>query len=525
MLDIKTLIFANIIINIINAFVIAIIWRQYRKNFHGLLFFLVDMVFQAVGFFLIFFRGVFPDVLTIVFANAFLITGALFVLVGFERFFGMKQKNIHNYVFLALFICVIVYFSLFQSNLSIREIGISASIIFIIVQICWLLFRRVDLNFRRITRLSAFVFLAYILISFIRIIVLTVFPASTNNFFNSGVIGSISIAVYMLLSILITMSIILLVNTRLLMDVQDQREKYNTTFDSSPYAIILTRLSDGKIFEVNKGFVKLTGYQPSDVIGESTLSMKLWAREEDRAWVVNELSKGNNVQETEMQFRKKSGDKMTGLLSSAMIMINNEKAVITTVSDITEFSRMRNELHDLAMHDFLTGLPNRKLYYDRFIIAAANANRNNKKLAVISMDVDLFKSINDIDGHDTGDQVLVAISSRLNKLLRKADTIARFGGDEFVLLIWDIDSRSAVVKVVGKIRECLSAPINIDEHPVQITTSMGIALYPEDGDDIKDLIKKSDKAMYYVKESGRDNYQFFGELNNCKQVRNKEGIV
>jgi diguanylate cyclase (GGDEF)-like protein len=162
----------------------------------------------------------------------------------------------------------------------------------------------------------------------------------------------------------------------------------------------------------------------------------------------------------------------------------------------------------MATHDALTGLPNRTLLYDRFDIALASAQRKKTKLALVSLDIDNFKTINDKLGHETGDKVLVEVACRLTSSLRAIDTVARFGGDEFVLLLWEIDHPDDAIKVMQKILHSFRRPFILDEHKLIVTASIGIALYPEDGKDINDLLKKSDEALYCVKNNGRDNYQF-----------------
>ncbi len=512
-LDIKTLIFLNFVINLVNTSVMAIIWHQYRKHFAGLLLLLVDMILQTTGFFLVLLRGSIPDLISIVLANTFIMAGALFVLIGLEQFFGIKKRHACNFILVAISGCILTYYSLIEVNLTIREISISATLAIMGGQCFWLLFHRLDPGFRKIAKLPMIVFLTFIAVNCGRIILLTIFPMQTREFFKAGLLDSVAMAMYITLSVLVTMSFILLVSRRLLDEVQNEKEKYNTAFNSSPYAILLTRLSDGKIFEVNDGFINITGYRPSDVIGKTTTDANFWLKEEDRLMVADELAKGNEVNEVEMQFRNKRGDVLTGILSSKMIIANNEKCILTSVSDITEISKMRKKLHDMAMRDALTGLPNRILFYDRFIIAKANAQRGDKSVAIVSLDVDHLKSINDHFGHDAGDKVLVTSGNRLSGLLRATDTVARFGGDEFMILITEISNKNDADKIVKKINECLSRPISIGEHTVRVTASTGIALYPEDGSDIDDLIKKSDQEMYRVKENRRNNIQFFSYLN------------
>lgn len=514
-IDIKTLILLSVVINMVNFCVMVILWRQYRKYFAGLSSLMAYMIAATTGCFLILLRGLIPDFLSIVLGNTFIIMGALFVLIGFEQFFGIKGRHIYNYILVVGFMCVITYYSLVQPNYMARDISFSATLMLLNLQCFWLLFHRVDLRFRKIARLPEIAFLIYVAVNCGRIILLLIFPIQKSDFFEFAIVDAVSITLYIMLGVFVTMSSILLVSRRLLEEVQTEKDKYNTIFHSSPNAIILTRFSDGEIFEVNDGFTRITGHLASDVIGKKTTDINLWCNEEGRLRILNEISRGNEVREFETQFQDKLGNTLTGLLSSKILMINQEKSILTSVSDITEMSLMKRKLQDMALHDSLTGLANRTLFFDRFEIAKANAQRANNKLAVISLDADLLKSINDHWGHDAGDKVLIAISNRLSNLLRKGDTIARFGGDEFMVLLTELSNKDCVAEVAAKMNELISQPINIGEGIVKVTVSIGIALFPEDGTDLIDiLMKKSDKAMYQVKENGRGNFQFYSDLKS-----------
>ncbi|OHE40911.1 MAG: hypothetical protein A2Y16_03245 [Tenericutes bacterium GWF2_57_13] len=506
--DIRTLILLNFIINIINAFVMGLIWRQYRKHFAGLAFLFVDMLLQTTGFLLSLLRNVLPAFVSIVLSNVIIMVGALLILIGLESFFDQKNKHVHNYVLLGIFFGFMVCFGLIWPSLAAREIVISAMIILINGQTCVLLFRRIAPKVRPIARMTGFTLLTYVAISVARIILLSILPFQTNDFFQSGILDSIYITLYLALSVLITMSMSLMVAGRLLWEVRIEKEKYNTTFDTSPFAIILTRLTDGKIFDVNESFTTITGYPTEDVVGKTTLELNLWHREEDRAFIVGQLSKGNEVRNLEMQFRKKDGRILTGLISSRLIDVNRERCIITSVGDITEMVDLRHELQSMATHDVLTGLPNRKLFYDRFELARTNAHRDNSRFAVVSMDIDMLKNINDQYGHHAGDLVLTAVAERLSDSLRADDIVARFGGDEFVMLVDRYDSFEEIKDVVEHVLRTVAEPIEIEDHRIRVTVSVGIALWPDDGLDLDALLKTSDRAMYLAKEKGRNNYQY-----------------
>jgi len=160
-----------------------------------------------------------------------------------------------------------------------------------------------------------------------------------------------------------------------------------------------------------------------------------------------------------------------------------------------------------ATHDSLTGLPNRALFGDRLHMALAQAQRNHRTLAVVLLDLDRFKGINDMLGHNVGDQLLEAVGKRLTSLMRKSDTVARWGGDEFILVLPEIARVEDVAKVSRRTLEAFRKPFVLGSHRLHITASIGIATYPNDGEDADTLIKNADTAMYRAKEQGRNNYQ------------------
>jgi diguanylate cyclase (GGDEF)-like protein len=185
--------------------------------------------------------------------------------------------------------------------------------------------------------------------------------------------------------------------------------------------------------------------------------------------------------------------------------------VFTIFDDITERKQMEHQLEEMATHDFLTGLPNRVLLLDRFTIAAALAHRNKSRLAVMSLDLDKFKSINDTLSHDAGDQVLKVISTRFTGIIRASDTLARVGGDEFTLVMLETSQVEDAAAIAQKILDSFTEPLLIDGHQLHSSISIGIAIYPEDAEDLETLTKKADAAMYYSKGHGRNQFKFFGD--------------
>jgi diguanylate cyclase (GGDEF)-like protein len=178
--------------------------------------------------------------------------------------------------------------------------------------------------------------------------------------------------------------------------------------------------------------------------------------------------------------------------------------------DVTQRKQFEQKLADMATHDPLTGLPNRSLLSDRLTIGLALSRRNGNRLAVLMLDLDRFKVINDTMGHTVGDDLLKAVAGRLESVTRKSDTIARIGGDEFVLVLPQVAQPKDAAKLAQRILDVFQEPFVFDDHRLKITTSIGIAVYPDDGKDIDILLRNADNAMYQAKEEGRDMYSFYG---------------
>jgi diguanylate cyclase (GGDEF)-like protein len=177
-----------------------------------------------------------------------------------------------------------------------------------------------------------------------------------------------------------------------------------------------------------------------------------------------------------------------------------------------------HEIEHLAYHDALTGLPNRPLFTDRLIVALAQANRGDQKLAVFFLDLDRFKDINDSLGHSMGDSLLKAVAERIRTCVREGDTVARFGGDEYTLLIPRIEHIEDAAKIAEKIIETLKIPFVINGQELFVTTSIGISIFPHDGVDPETLVRNADTAMYRAKEQGRDNYQLYAPEMNARAL-------
>ena len=216
----------------------------------------------------------------------------------------------------------------------------------------------------------------------------------------------------------------------------------------------------------------------------------------------------------ETPLRDKSGSMRQAAFFSEIIDIDGVEHILTYVQDITERKETEARIEFLAHHDPLTGLPNRVLFRDRFTLGTAWAERSDSKVALLFVDLDHFKTINDTLGHPVGDQLLQQVAQRLRDCVRDTDTISRQGGDEFLIALTDVDDLDAVSQVATKVLGTLGAPFLIEGHELTATLSMGIAVWPDDGQDFDVLLQRADTAMYQAKDAGRNTYRFYtAEMN------------
>ncbi|MBD0703439.1 EAL domain-containing protein [Pseudomonas sp. PSB1] len=291
-------------------------------------------------------------------------------------------------------------------------------------------------------------------------------------------------------------------------------EKFAKAFHSSPDAITITERDSGRYLEVNDGFCRLTGYRADEVIGHTVYEVGIWAEEKQRMALLAELELKGRVHHQEMLGRNKRGEILTVEVSVEPIMLNETACLLLTARDVSLLRNAEAQIRHLAYHDPLTNLPNRALLMDRLSQQIALLKRHNLRGALLFLDLDHFKHINDSLGHPVGDTVLKIITARLEASVRLEDTVARLGGDEFVVLLSGLEgTRSAVSQQVQNLadtlRELLSEPMFLDGQRLQVTPSIGMALIPDHGSTPTDLLKRADIALYRAKDSGRNTSQMF----------------
>ena len=271
---------------------------------------------------------------------------------------------------------------------------------------------------------------------------------------------------------------------------------------------------------VNPAFTRLTGYGGAEVVGLNPRFLRSGRHDSEfyKAMWACLLDQGH--WEGEIWNRRKDGEIYAEHLT--INSIRGDDGHITKFAgifrDITERKKDEERVRTLAYFDTLTQLPNRRLLTDRLNLAIAHAHRHGIELAVMFLDLDLFKRINDTLGHDVGDAVLIEVSSRLLACVREGDTVARIGGDEFVILLPELEDAADAARLAARIIESIKAPLHLAERELFVTTSIGIAVYPEDGGGADALLKAADMAMYQAKESGRNSYQLYSAATNARSM-------
>ncbi len=306
-------------------------------------------------------------------------------------------------------------------------------------------------------------------------------------------------------------------------DAEENRRLARLVFENASEAILITT-RDNRIHDVNPAYLQITGYRREEVIGRNpniassglhnlAFYQAMWRELLDRGrW------------EGEIWDRRKTGEAYPKWLSINAIRDRNGRIqhYVGIFSDITQQKILEERLQHLAYHDPLTDLPNRTHFRDRLDHEIAIAHRHGNRLAVLFIDLDRFKLINDTLGHEAGDRVLIEIANRLRQAVRNVDTIARISGDEFTVILTDLDSPDPVSPIADSLIANLQRKVVIQDHDLFIGASIGVSLFPDDGEDAETLVKHADTAMYHAKERGRGNHQFFSAEMNLRNERRRE---
>ncbi len=289
--------------------------------------------------------------------------------------------------------------------------------------------------------------------------------------------------------------------------------------ESSLEGIMITD-EHANIVSVNPAFTRLTGYTPEEVIGRNPSLLSSGRHEPEFYANMWKQLRAEGHWQGEVWNRRKDGAFYPELLTITAITDRDGRLTnyAALFSDISALKESEEQIRHLAYFDPLTGLPNRRLLEDRLQVAIAHAHRNRGRVAVMFVDLDRFKRVNDTLGHAVGDRMLIEVARRLRESLREDDTVARMGGDEFLIVLSDLGGPDDTAHTASRLIEALRDPVRIGDHELIITTSIGISIYPDDTDDATTLIKNADIAMYRAKDEGRNSFQLYQPAMNARSL-------
>ena len=290
--------------------------------------------------------------------------------------------------------------------------------------------------------------------------------------------------------------------------------RYRAAFDTSPDVIVISRITDGVYVDVNPTFTSVTGWQPEEVIGKSSKDLDIWVDYNNRDAMLEIVGKGENFRGVEVQFRKKNGTTLWGVVFATTVEANGVPCLLIQVRDVSAEKQAEEEIRSLAFYDQVTGLANRRLLFEQFRKSIALSSRTHRKRAMLVLDLDNFKNLNDTRGHHTGDLLLREVANRLMECVNSADTVSRLGGDEFVLILEELHgypeiAATQAMGVAEKILHSLARPYLLEHVECRASCSIGISVFGDNQADFNHVLQQADIAMYQAKASGRNTMRFF----------------
>jgi diguanylate cyclase (GGDEF)-like protein/PAS domain S-box-containing protein len=309
---------------------------------------------------------------------------------------------------------------------------------------------------------------------------------------------------------------------------EEELRRAATVFDNTDEAIIVTN-AERDIVLVNKAFTVITGYKPDDVLGKNPRLLKSGRHDVAFYQTMWDTLKRDDQWRGEIWDRCKNGDVFPAW-ENINVVRDEQGRIINYVAIFTDISILKEpeeRLAHQAHHDALTGLPNRLRFIANLEQAIESAKRHNQKVALMFLDLDRFKHINDTFGHDVGDQLLKTIAERLKSCVRAEDTVARLGGDEFTVVLTEVVEAEDAGLIADKIVKIVRKPVTLDTHTIDTSTSVGISIFPDDAVDSEGMVKAADTAMYHAKAMGKNSFQFITAelaLRTLKHVQIEQGL-
>ena len=522
-LDLFTLIVVQYITFTIQAIVLFI---QHRTNraYHGTGWWVAGVSAMALGGALMPFVYSPSLLLIAALANPLMVLAQVFLYVGMLRYWGKREKPLRIALTYAAFLLVYFYFIFADYNLSVRTILVNAILAVISILTATVLINRKNRKMTSIEGLVTFAFLSYALFLIARAVGALVFPPMQS--YDDQRFGlEMAFIVPIIVSALWTYGFIILINQRLNREVLLEKEKMQNVFNTGPDAVIISRLSDGSMVDVNERFSAMTGYTREESIGKTTLELGFWGDPVERECFLAELKRNGFCESMDFVFGRRDGSRFDGAISARTLLIHEIPHAVSLVRDMTTIKQSEEKIQQLvrqletqrnaaehnSLTDSLTGLSNRRYFDEALKLEFSRMNRSGSVLSLIMLDVDFFKSYNDHYGHVAGDECLRRMAEAFRKIIvRTTDVVARYGGEEFVIILPNTDAAGAN-QLAERIREVVEA-LRIPHEPSTVsrvvTISLGVVTTsPMRLETPEQLVGLVDAAMYRAKAKGRNRVE------------------
>jgi len=477
-----------------------------NREYRGIGLWAVASACSAAGFAFLFFRsGGATSPLVIVAQNTLIVLAVVLEYLGTMAFLGRSAHRRVTLAAFAAFVAALVFLTLVHDAIGPRTVLLHVAIASVTFVTAWNLWDDRRASIRLSTRFMAIVFGLSGTFYATRAVAL-LSGAMVESMVTPTTIQLVGLVVALLEGNLLTYGLIIMVGQRLHAEVSASKDRFELLFNTSPDAAVITRLSDGAIASVNDGFTSMFGYARTEVLGVSTIGM-LWDDATDRREAIALLRESGSVDGFEAAFKRKDGSRFVGSLSSKGFEFEGAAHAISVVRDVTERKMLEDELKVRATTDVLTGVANRAKFMEVAAAEIDRARRHAHPLSVALLDIDNFKCVNDTKGHLVGDVVLVALAGVVGTTVRSIDSLARFGGDEFVVLMPETGT-SGAAEVAERIRAAgrwAPSPPGDADPPSPVWR--GVTALREGEDSLDLLLRRADEALYKAKAGGRNRVE------------------